>query len=329
MKKRILVAEYPVTPDVTDRCGLGPVRPGDSTGRHVRLCTSPNSCVGRLSPHPQGRAPEEEDPMSTVPVFVGIDISKDRLDIALRPTGEREAVPNTEPDIAALVARLQACHPTLIVLEATGGFELAVTAALAAARQPVVVVNPRQVRDFAKATGQLAKTDALDATILAQFAEAVRPPIRVLPDATAQALAALLTRRRQLVVMRTAEQNRLATALPPVRTGILAHLAWLDRQLAQLDEDLTCAIRESPVWREKDNLPQSVPGVGPVLARTLLASLPELGTLNRKQIAALVGVAPLNRDSGTLRGRRTIWGGRAPCEPRSIWGPWPPPAGIR
>ena len=249
--------------------------------------------------------------MSTVPVFVGIDVSKDRLDIALRPTGEREAVANAEPDIAALVARLQACHPTLIVLEATGGFELAVTAALAAARQPVVVVNPRQVRDFAKATGKLAKTDALDAALLAQFAEAVRPALRPVPEATTQALGALLTRRRQLVAMRTAESNRLGTALLPVRKGIRAHLAWLDRQLAQLDEDLTRAIRESPVWREKDDLLQSTPGVGPVLARTLLASLPELGTLTRQQIAALVGVAPLNRDSGTFRGKRRVWGGRA------------------
>jgi transposase len=245
--------------------------------------------------------------MSTVPVFVGIDISKDRLDIALRPTGEREAVANAEPAIAALVARLQAYHPTLIVLEATGGFELAVTAALAAARQPVVVVNPRQVRDVAKATGKLAKTDALDAAILAQVAEAVRP----VPEATTQALGALLTRRRQLVAMRTAESNRLGTALPPVRNGIRAHLAWLDRQLAQFDEDLTRAIRESPVWREKDDLLQSAPGVGPVLARTLLASLPELGTLTRQQLAALVGVAPLNRDSGTFRGTRRVWGGRA------------------
>jgi transposase len=249
--------------------------------------------------------------MSTVPVFVGIDISKDRLDIALRPTGEREAVANAEPDIAALVVRLQACHPTLIVLEATGGFELAVTAALAAARQPVVIVNPRQVRDFAKATGKLAKTDALDAAILAQFAEAVRPALRPVPEATTLALGALLTRRRQLVAMRTAESNRLGTALPPVRNGIRAHLAWLDRQLAQFDDDLTRAIRESPVWREKDDLLQSAPGVGPVLARTLLASLPELGTLTRQQIAALVGVAPLNRDSGTFRGKRRVWGGRA------------------
>lgn len=249
--------------------------------------------------------------MSPVPVFVGIDVSKDRLDIARHPTGEREAVPNAEPAITALVARLQTCHPTLIVLEATGGFELAVTAALAAAQQPVVVVNPRQVRDFAKATGQLAKTDALDAAILAQFAEVVRPALRPVPEATTQALAAVLARRRQLVAMRTAESNRLGTALPPVRKGIRAHLAWLDRQLAQLDEDLTRAIRESPVWREKDDLLQSAPGVGPVLARTLLAALPELGTLTRQQIAALVGVAPLNRDSGTWRGRRRVWGGRA------------------
>lgn len=249
--------------------------------------------------------------MSPVPVFVGIDVSKDRLDIARHPTGEREAVPNAEPDIAALVVRLQACRPTLIVLEATGGFELAVTAALVAAQQPVVVVNPRQVRDFAKATGRLAKTDALDAAILAQFAEAVRPALRPIPEATMQALAAVLARRRQLVAMHTAESNRLGTALPPVRQGIRAHLTWLDRQLAQLDEDLTRAIRESPAWREKDDLLQSAPGVGPVLARTLLAALPELGTLNRKQSAALVGVAPLNRDSGTWRGRRRVWGGRA------------------
>lgn len=249
--------------------------------------------------------------MSSRPVFIGIDVSKASLDIARYPTGERETVANAEPDIAALVTRLQACRPMLIVLEATGGFELAVAAALAAARQPVVVVNPRQVRDFAKATGQLAKTDTLDAALLARFAEAVRPALRPVPEATTQALAALLTRRRQLVAMRTAEQNRLGTALPPVRTRIQAHLAWLERELRQLDADLAQAIRESPVWREKDDLLQSTPGVGPVLARTLLASLPELGTLDRKQIAALVGVAPFNRDSGRLRGKRIVWGGRA------------------
>jgi transposase len=198
------------------------------------------------------------------------------------------------------------------VLEATGGFELPLTGALAAAGLPVVVVNARQVRDFAKATGRLAKTDALDAAVLAQFAEAVRPPPRPLPDAATQALSALLTRRRQLLAMRTAEQNRVATAPPAVRREIQAHLAWLTRRLATLDDDLGRTIRESPVWREKDDLLQSVPGVGPGLARTLLAGLPELGTLTHKQVAALVGVAPLNRDSGTWRGRRMVWGGRAP-----------------
>ena len=249
--------------------------------------------------------------MSTIPVFVGIDVAKEHLDVALRPTADRWGAANDEPGIARVVARLQAVRPALVVLEATRGLELPVTGALAAAGLPVVVVNPRQVRDFAKATGRLAKTDALDAAILAQFAEAVRPALRPLPDTATHALQALLARRRQLLEMRTAEQNRLASAPPPVRTRIRAHLTWLDRELAHTDEDLARAIRESPLWRAKDDLLQSTPGVGPVLARTLLASLPELGTLNRKQIAALVGVAPLNRDSGTLRGRRSVWGGRA------------------
>lgn len=249
--------------------------------------------------------------MTTPPVFVGIDVSKDRLDVVWRPTAERWAVANEEAGIATVVSRLRAAPPVLVVLEATGGIEIPLTGALAAAGLPVVVVNPRQVRDFAKATGQLAKTDALDAAVLAQFAEAVRPPRRPLPDAATQALQALLTRRRQLLAMRTAEQNRLGSAPSPVRTRIRAHLTWLSRELAHVDADLTRAIRESPVWRERDDLLQSAPGVGPGLARTLLAGLPELGTLTRKQLAALVGVAPLNRDSGTLRGRRTVWGGRA------------------
>lgn len=248
--------------------------------------------------------------MTSAPVFVGIDVSKDQLDVALRPSAERWAVANDDAGIATLVDRLRALTPALIVLEATGGLELPLTGALAVGL-PVVVVNPRQVRDFAKATGKLAKTDALDAAVLAQFAEAVRPALRPLPDAAMQELSGLLARRRQLLEMRTAEQNRLGMARPPVRKGIRAHIAWLDRHLAQTDDDLARAIRESPVWREKDDLLQSAPGVGPGLARTLLADLPELGTLNRKQIAALVGVAPLNRDSGTLRGRRSVWGGRA------------------
>lgn len=249
--------------------------------------------------------------MSQTPVFVGIDVSKDRLEVALRPAADRWEAPNDEPGIARVVARLQAVHPAWIVLEATGGLEIPLTGALAAAGLPVVVVNPRQVRDFAKATGRLAKTDALDAAVLAQFAEAVRPALRPLPDAATQALSALLTRRRQLIEMRTAEKNRLGSAARPLRREIQAHVTWLDRRLARLDADLARTIRESPVWREKDDVLQSTPGVGPVFARTLLAGLPELGTLNRQQIGALVGVAPLNRDSGTLRGKRTVWGGRA------------------
>ena len=249
--------------------------------------------------------------MTTIATFVGIDVSKDRLDLAWRPTGERWAAPNTERGIRAICRRLRTPAPTLIVLEATGGLELPLTGALAAAGLPVVVVNPRQIRDFAKATGRLAKTDALDAAVLAQFAEAVRPEPRPLPDAATQALSALLLRRRQLIDMRTAETNRLETAPAPVRKGIRAHLTWLEGRLTELDEELARTIRESPLWREKDDLLQSTPGVGPVLARTLLASLPELGTLTRQQIAALVGVAPLNRDSGIFRGSRRVWGGRA------------------
>jgi transposase len=245
------------------------------------------------------------------PVFVGIDVAKAELEIALRPTAEGWAVANDEPGIATLVARLQAIQPALIGLEATGGLEVSVTAALAAAGLPVVVVNPRQARDFAKATGRLAKTDALDAHGLAHFAEAVRPAPRPLPDAQTQALRAQLARRRQLLDMLTAEKNRLSSAPPMIQADIQAHITWLERRFAALNDDLGKAIRASSVWRERDDLLQSTPGVGPVLSYTLVADLPELGTLSRQQIAALVGVAPLNRDSGTLRGKRTVWGGRA------------------
>jgi len=243
-------------------------------------------------------------------VFVGIDVSQARLDIAVRP-GTSFSITHSESAIAALVEQLCALSPTLIVLEATGGMEIPLTSALATAGLPVVVVNPRQVRDFAKASGRLAKTDALDAQMLAQFAEVMRPQPRPLPDAEARALAALLTRRRQLVEMLTAEKNRLLSAAAPIRKRLRSHITWLERELQYTNTNLAEAIRQSPVWREKDELLQSVPGVGPVLTSTLLASLPELGTLTNKQIAALVGVAPLNRDSGTLRGRRTVWGGRA------------------
>ena len=249
--------------------------------------------------------------MVDMPCFVGIDVAKAQLDIAVRPSGERWAVPNDAGGVGTLVEQLQALHPTLIVLEATGGLERAATAALATAGLPVVVVNPRQARDFARATGQLAKTDALDARALAHFADVIRPTPRPLPDAQTQALRALLGRRQQLIVMRTAEQNRLAGTCGRIQTDIEAHITWLNERLATLDDDLETLLRASPLWRENDDLLQSTPGIGPVCARTFLLELPELGTLTRQQIAALVGVAPLNGDSGTLRGRRMIWGGRA------------------
>jgi transposase len=233
--------------------------------------------------------------------------------VAIRPTGDQWSAANDEAGIAALVGRLRPLAPTLIVLEATGGFETAVVAALAAAGLAVVVANPRQVRDFAKATGQLAKTDALDAQVLALFAERVRPEPRPLLDEAARGLDALLTRRRQLLEMRTAEQNRLGfAAAGAVRRDITQHIHWLERRLRDVDSDLEQVIRTSPVWRAKEDLLRSVPGVGPVVSRTLLGELPELGRLTHRQIAALVGVAPRACDSGTLRGKRIVWGGRAP-----------------
>jgi transposase len=244
-------------------------------------------------------------------IYVGIDVAKDRLDVAQRPGTEAWWVTNDDRSIADLVARLGALRPTLVVLEATGGIELPVVGALAAAGVPVVVVNPRQVREFARVTGRLAKTDAIDAQVLARFAEAVRPALRPLPDASTHQLGGLVARRRQVIEMLTAEKNRLRTAAPAVRDHINEHILWLERSLSDLDSELGQVIHSSDIWRAQDNLLQSTPGVGPVLSTTLLAHLPELGSLNRKEIAALVGVAPLNRDSGTLRGRRTVWGGRS------------------
>lgn len=227
-----------------------------------------------------------------------------------RPEGHFSVI-HDQHGIAQLVERLEAAKPAVVVLEATGGIELSLTSALVIAGLPVVVVNPRQVRDVAKATGQLAKTDAIDAQVLARFAEAIRPEPRPVPDEQTQVLAALVTRRQQLVEMLTAEKNRLASARASIRKNLRAHIAWLERALEQADTDLADAIQQSPVWREKDQLLRGVPGIGPVLTTILLAHLPELGTLTHKQIAASVGVAPLNRASGTLRGRRTVWGGRA------------------
>jgi len=244
--------------------------------------------------------------------YVGIDVSKDQLDIAVRPTGETWSMPNDASGITEVVQRVAQLHPKLVVLEATGGLQMPVAAALASAGLPLAMVNPRQVRDFARATGRLAKTDRLDAQVLAHFAEAVRPAPYPLPDAQTQELTALLTRRHQVVEMLTAEKNRLrATRSKAVRQRVQDHIRWLEQELADLDDDLERTLRESPLWREKDNLLRSVPGIGRVVSITLLADLPELGTLSRHQIAALVGVAPLNRDSGRFRGKRMVWGGRA------------------
>lgn len=243
--------------------------------------------------------------------FIGIDVAKDHLDIAVRPSGKTARFAAEKLD--ELVAFVQQAKPQLVVMEATGGMETPVAAALAAANIAVAIVNPRQARDFAKGSGKLAKTDALDAAALAHFAEAVQPPVRPLPDAQTRELEALVTRRRQLIEMLGAEQNRLAACrVTPMRKSLEQNIEWLRKLVKDIDKDIDKTVRNSPLWREKDDLLKSVPGVGRVVAAVLLASLPELGKLNRKEIAALVGVAPLNRDSGKMRGKRSVWGGRAP-----------------
>ena len=249
--------------------------------------------------------------MKTQPTYVGIDVAKDRVDIFIRPTGHGWSVNYIEAEVDGLVAKLQTIEPTVAIVEATGGLELPLVAALAAASLPVAVVNPRQVKDFAKSTGQLAKNDRLDARILAHFGEAVQPTVRPLRDAEGQALSATLSRRRQIVAMLTAERNRRGRAIPELCNRIQTHITWLEEELKDLDDELRGIVQSSPVWREKDVLLRSVPGVGRQVSITLLADLPELGTLGRKQIAALVGVAPFSRDSGPHRGKRSVWGGRA------------------
>lgn len=243
--------------------------------------------------------------------FIGLDIAKDSIDIGQLPEKRTWHISNTTEDINQLAAELTVLDPACIVLEATGGYQQEAAAILATAGLPVAVINPRQVRDFARATGQLAKTDRLDALILARFAEAVRPAIRPLPDAAGEELRTLLVRRSQVVGMIVAEKNRLKLAGPAVRPRIKAHIAWLEEQGDELDNELHTRLQETPVWREKEELLRSVKGIGPVASFTLVAALPELGRLSHKEIAALVGVAPLARDSGTLRGKRTVWGGRA------------------
>lgn len=244
--------------------------------------------------------------------YVGIDIAKAKLDVALGEEKEIKSFPHDEAGISALVLYLQEYHPVNIVMEATGGREKIVAVALVEAHLPVAIVNPRQVRDYARAKGKLAKTDIIDARIMASFACDLHPEPRPLSDEQTEQIKDIMTRRRQVVGMITMEQNRLSGAGKSVRPSISDHIEWLRHQLKEIDRDLGQQIKNSPIWRAKDNLLQSVPGVGPVLSITLLASLPELGRLNRKKIAALVGVAPMNRDSGLMRGKRTIRGGRSP-----------------
>ena len=242
---------------------------------------------------------------------MGIDVAKAQVDVAVRPMGQRRSIPNDEPRIRELVSRLKTLGPGVEVLETIGGLELLSVAARAAASPSVVIVNSKQVRDFARATGTLAKTDALEAASLAHFADAVRPAVRPLKDAETQVLSSLVAHRHQVITILVAEKNRLGSAISAVRPRIEAHIVWLKQELSDIDEELRQALRSSPVWREKDDILRSVPGVGEQISLALLAQLPELGTLNRRQIAALVGVAPFNRDSGAVRGKRRVWGGRA------------------
>ena len=243
--------------------------------------------------------------------LIGVDVSKDKLDVAVRPDGQRWQTANTEEAFPELIARLKALEPELIVIEATGGLERAVVAAMATADLPVAMINPRQAREFARATGRLAKTDQIDADDLAFFGEAIRPEVRPLPEADVQELSALNARRQQLVEMITAERNRLHTALPAARPSIREHIRWLQREKERIESKLQRHIDQNLTLRRKFKIMCSAKGVGPATSFSLLSDLPELGKVNRKEIAALVGVAPFNRDSGRWRGKRTTWGGRA------------------
>lgn len=244
--------------------------------------------------------------------FVGIDVSKSTLDVCIEPAVQTLHVSYDEAGIRQVTSRLKEVNPTLIVIEATGGLEVRIATELAGKGLPVAVINPRQARDFAKATGRLAKTDQVDAAVLAEFAKAIRPQARPLKDADTRALDDMVSRRRQLIDIRVQETLRLGTAASkPMQKSLNKHIVWLDKQIAELDGDLAERLHESDVWRAKDDLLRGIPGVGSVTALTMLAKCPELGTLNRREIAALTGVAPLANDSGKHRGKRFVWGGRA------------------
>jgi len=296
---------------VADRKPLG----RDNADRNSARIVTPSSCKARTVVRAnlfEARICEDGTREGdVVELFVGIDVSKARLDADCAPETKRFSVDNNDKGVASLVERMNEIEPALIVLEATGGYETLAVAALAEAGLPVVIANPRNVRAFARATGRLAKTDALDAQVLAEFAMVIRPKIREIRDAAGAELKAFSTRRRQICEMLVAEGNRLGAAPKAVRPNIEAHISWLKDQLKKLDDDISSFIKTNTVYQEKDQLLKSAPGIGPVISTTLLAGLPELGTLNRKQIAALIGVAPFNRDSGKFRGKRRVWGGRA------------------
>jgi transposase len=281
-------------------------------GRHTLISTKARTvdgvCLTRIM---QGRAKKEKKPMTEEAVSVGVDVAKNTLDLAVSNSNETRQFENDYEGITYAVRYIAKLKPDKIILEATGHFEMPLAAELQASRLPVIIVNPRQIRDFARATGILAKTDRIDARILALFGKQIKPEIRLLPDRKAREMSSLLARRRQLIEMLTAEHNRLLQADVSIRSGIHTHIKWLEEAISTINDDLDHQIRSSPSWFEKDNLLKSVPGVGKVVSTTLLIELPELGQLNRRQIAALVGVAPLNHDSGTMRGKRTVWGGRA------------------
>ena len=291
---------------------LDPSRPWESRSAAPFTTDKPGQLMGLRARMLQGRVPfdNHRHAMNTEQLFVGIDIAKDRLDLDTCPHAEPWHTTNDAQGINQVIKHLRERQPALIVLEATGGYERTLAAALASDGLPVAVVNPRQVRDFARATGQLAKTDAIDAQVLALFAERIRPEVRPVPDAQQQALAALVVRRRQLLEMLQAEKNRLHLAHKAVQAEVRSHIRFLEKRLDKADRALQTAIEASPVWRAKENLLRSAPGVGPVVSATLLAELPELGRLSGREISALVGLAPFNRDSGKFRGQRCIWGGR-------------------
>lgn len=295
------------------RCGSsqcpGAIKPVPKQGASRRFISdNPNGCLGQSA-----RIFARMGAMSemTVEKFVGVDVSKGTLDICIEPAGETLHVEYDDTGIGQVVKRLVELAPTLIVVEATGGLEMRLAGELTAKSLPVAIINPRQARDFAKATGQLAKTDLVDAAILAAFARAIRPAVRPIKDADTRDLDDLVTRRRQLVGMRVQEMLRMSTASKVQKKSLAAHIAWLDKRITDLDDDLTKRLRASDAWRTKDDLLRGIPGVGTVTSLTMLAKCPELGQLNRREIAALTGVAPLAKDSGKHRGKRFIWGGRA------------------